>query len=358
MRIMLFVTGLGLGGAEKVTCELADILYDLGHQISIVYFTGELITRPKNNITVYWIPLNIYSLLIFPYMLMRLVNQWRPEVIHAHMFHANIIARFVKFLSRRKIRVICSSHSNYEGGRLRMMLYALTENLCDAHTNVSFNAARALMKAGAVRNREIIVVYNGINIKDYLIDKKYNEIRSNFFREKFNLNQDAKIILTIGRIDTPKDYPNLLNAFKLVCERNLNTYLFIVGNGPKKDEIVLLANNLGIINNVIFMGLRNDIPRLLYDCNLFVSSSAWEGFGLAILEAMVCGKPIVATSTDGAKELLDAKYLVCIQSPVELANKILEVLEHDITYIKYSGIEKFDWVNISKKWLCLYCKEK
>lgn len=349
MKIMLFITGLGMGGAEKVVCELADKLYELGHEVCIVYFTGEIIRRPKNNIQIFYIPLKISSLLFSLHSVRKLVDQWRPNVIHSHMFHANIIARLVK-INKKNLRVICSSHSNYEGGALRMMMYAMTEKLCDVHTNVSSNAATALMHAGAVRKRKIKAVYNGINIKDY----SFNQVENRFLHKEFNLKSDAKVILAIGRIDTPKDYPNLLKAFKIIRAIDDNVYLFIAGSGPKKEEIILLGNNLGISSNIKFLGIRNDIPKLLNSCDLFISSSAWEGFGLAILEAMICKKPIVATETDGAKELLNSENLVEIGNPELLAKKALQKLQSNLRTIEYSGIESFDWNEISKTWLSLY----
>ncbi|USP40445.1 glycosyltransferase [Acinetobacter sp. XS-4] len=349
MKIMLFITGLGMGGAEKVVCELADKLYELGHEVCIVYFTGEIIRRPKNNIQIFYIPLKISSFFLSLYSVMKLIDQWKPHVIHSHMFHANIIARLVK-INKKNIRIICSSHSNYEGGALRMMMYAMTEKLCDVHTNVSSNAATALMLAGAVRKRKIKAVYNGINVKDYYLD----EVETKYLHKEFNLKGEAKIIITIGRIDTPKDYPNLLKAFKIIYEIDDNTHLFVVGNGPKKEEIMLLANNLGINSNVKFLGIRNDISKLLNACDLFISSSAWEGFGLAILEAMICKKPIVATETDGAKELLNSENLVEIGNPELLAKKALQKLQSNLRTIEYSGIERFDWNEISKTWLSLY----
>ncbi|EHU1275653.1 glycosyltransferase [Acinetobacter baumannii] len=349
MKVMLFITGLGMGGAEKVVCELADKLYELGHEVCIVYFTGEIIRRPKNNINIIYIPLKISSLIFSVYSVMKLVDQWKPDVIHSHMFHANIIARLAK-IRRKNIRIICSSHSNYEGGALRMMMYAMTEKLCDVHTNVSSNAATALMHAGAVRKRKIKAVYNGINIKDYHFD----EVENKYLHKAFNLKNEAKTILAIGRIDTPKDYPNLLKAFKIIYEIDNSVHLFIAGNGPKKEEIMLLANNLGINSNVKFLGIRNDIPKLLNSCDLFISSSAWEGFGLAILEAMICKKPIVATETDGAKELLNNENLVEIGNPELLAKKALQKLNSNLGLIEYSGIESFDWNEISKTWLSLY----
>ena len=100
MKIMLFITGLGMGGAEKVVCELADKLYESGQDVSIVYFFGEIVRRPKNKqISIYNVSLN-YNLSIFKALntVIKLVDQIQPDVIHSHMFHTNMMARFVKML--------------------------------------------------------------------------------------------------------------------------------------------------------------------------------------------------------------------------------------------------------------------
>lgn len=350
MKVMLFITGLGMGGAEKVVCELADKLYESGQEVCLVYFTGEIVRRPVNkNINIYKVSLSTrLSALKSLYSVLKLVDQMKPDVIHAHMFHANIMARLVKIF-RKKIRIICSSHSNFEGGRLRMAIYALTENLCDIHTNVSNNASSALMHAGAVKNKKIITVYNGIDSKRY----KYDLVLRTSTRQQLKIADNTKVIMAIGRIDTPKDYPTLLKAFKIVVEREKKAFLLIVGDGPKREEIEDLAINLGINDQLQFLGIRNDITELLNACDIFVSSSAWEGFGIAILEAMLCERPIVATSTDGAKELLK-KNLVPIGSPNILANEILKVLINSENIISYYNIEKFDWNIVLNRWISIY----
>lgn len=350
MKILLFITGLGMGGAEKVVCELADNLYQAGHEVKIVYFVGGITKRPINKqIGISKIPLDLKtSIFKSLHTVIKVVDDFKPDVLHSHMFHANIMARYVKIF-RKKLRIICSSHSNYEGGKLRMKIYSLTENLCDVHTNVSDNAAKALMKAGAVKNKKIIAVYNGIDTNKYKFDEK---IRFNT-RKELDFDESAKVILTIGRIDVPKDYPTLLKAFKIVRQNQENTFLLVVGDGPKRKEIEDLSKNLGIYKYVKFLGLRGDIPALLSACDLFVSSSAWEGFGLAILEAMLCQRPIVATATDGARELLQQK-MVEIGNEGDLAQDILSTLNKKEKNIEYIGVEKFNWHKILKIWLHLY----
>lgn len=350
MKIIFFITGLGMGGAEKVVCELADKLYEKGNEISIVYFTGNVLRRPSNNIEIKKFPLKmgISSVVEFK-KLLDYIKDKSPDVIHAHMFHANIMARMIKFFYN-KVRVICTSHSNYEGGALRMKIYALTESLCEVHTNVSENAAQALMKAGAVRNKEIIPIYNGINTENYSFTPS---ARIEIFSE-LKCPQDSKLILSVGRIDTPKDYPNLLRAFKKVLSFENNVLLVVVGDGPRKEEIIALSQELGIQDFVKFLGIRNDIVKLLSACDVFVSSSAWEGFGLAILEAMLCKRPIVATKTDGAQELLPINQLVECGNYSDLADHILRALNDPIKYFDYYNAYTYEWSRIVEKWMTIY----
>lgn len=350
MKIIFFITGLGMGGAEKVVCELADKLYEKGNEISIVYFTGNVLRRPSNNIEIKKFPLKmgISSVVEFK-KLLDYIKDKSPDVIHAHMFHANIMARMIKFFYN-KVRVICTSHSNYEGGALRMKIYALTEGLCEVHTNVSANAAQALMKAGAVRNKEIIPIYNGIETKKYLNIPNIKEKKK---RELGYKNTD-KLIVSIGRIDIPKDYPTLLKAFKLLLDSDKDLKLLIVGDGPKKDEMVNLAKHLNIEKEVAFLGIRYDIVELLNVSDIFVSSSAWEGFGLAILEAMLCEKPIVATRTDGAIELLPPDCLVDCNDEFKLSESILNKIKYGSKNYKYKNAAKFDWSYIVYSWERVY----
>lgn len=348
MKILLIITGLGMGGAEKVVCELADQLYLKGHHVTILYLTGKAVRLPK-----YPIEIKKISLMKGPKIfltirnILNLVNDLRPNIIHSHMFHANIVARLIKVFYRN-IRVICSSHSNFEGGWARMNIYRMTENFCDVHTNVSKNAAKKLEQAGAVNKKKIISIYNGIDINAYtsIINNRENLLT------ELSISSGKKIILTIGRIDVPKDYPNLLNAFKLVHEKIPDTHLIVVGDGPLRDEMMRLTEDLEISENVSFIGIRNDIPQLLKACDLFVSASAWEGFGIAILEAMICQRPIVATRTDGALELLPGEKLTPCKDHISLASKIIEQLETEKSI--YNDIEQYDWSHIINQWMDVY----
>ena len=118
-------------------------------------------------------------------------------------------------------------------------------------------------------------------------------------------------------------------------------------------EIENLAMHLGLDKNVKFLGIRDDIPQLLNACDLFVSASAWEGFGIAILEAMLCQRRIVATKTDGAMELLSSN-LVDVGQPEAISKMILNVLNNQENIMRYPKANSFDWKFILEKWLNIY----
>jgi glycosyltransferase involved in cell wall biosynthesis len=112
--------------------------------------------------------------------------------------------------------------------------------------------------------------------------------------------------LCAARIAPAKDYPNLLRAFAKVEQRCSDTRLWIAGGGSEgaREELQSLANDLGVREKVLFLGLQRDMPALLDAADGFVLGSAWEGLPQVIAEAMAMEKPVVATDVGGVRELL------------------------------------------------------
>lgn len=301
MKILFIITGLGMGGAEHVVINLADALSNRNHEVQIVFLTGELLVRPKNsNIKV--TSLNLDKPLHFfkSYLkLTHIVRAMKPDVIHSHMFHANILARLLR-LTTPLPRLICSSHNTNEGGKIRMLAYRYTDRLADISTNVSQEAVDELIKKGAFLPNRIVKVVNGINTNNF----KFNTQARIKLRQELNLNDDIKMILAVGRLEHQKDYPNLFHAIRKLVEKRNDFKLLIAGDGPLKSELLQLSKELKIDNYIEFLGVRRDIPHLMCACDTFVLSSAWEGFGLVVAEAMACERVVVATDCGGVNEVL------------------------------------------------------
>lgn len=314
MKILYIVTGLGIGGAEHIVCNLADKAKEYAHEVKIVYLTGQASILPSNgNIEI--IDLNLKkNIYLFKglWRLRLLIKKYQPDVIHSHMVHANLVAR----LSRLWIKLpklICTAHNSNEGGRLLMVSYRVTNFLCDVFTNVSDEASRALEASGAAPKNSIIPVLNGIDI------------------DKFSYIQKAKndvfTLVAVGRLEEQKDYPTLLTALSFLQKKGISFRLRVVGDGSQRNNLLEMTQKLCLLDSIEWLGARRDVSNILNEADCFVLSSEFEGFGLVVAEAMACELPVVATDCGGVKEVLgEQHWLVKPKDAYGLSEKIVEIM--------------------------------
>jgi glycosyltransferase involved in cell wall biosynthesis len=320
MKIILLITGLGMGGAEKVVTSLADAMANKSHEVLVVYMTGSAAVRPTHS-SIRVINLGMESkkdaFLAF-FKLRRLVREFDPDVVHSHMIHANLMARVLR-LTIPITRLISTAHSSNEGGKLRMLAYRMTDTLADISTNVSEEAAAAYIKAKAVRPGRMLAVHNGIDTNVFA----FNPAARIRVRQSLMLVEESVLMLAAGRFHEAKDYPNLLNALTELPVENINFQLCIAGDGPLRKDLEKLVAQLGLSGRVQFLGIRHDIADLMSAADIFVLPSAWEGFGLVVAEAMACERVVVATDCGGVREVVgEAGYLVKPKNSRALAQKL------------------------------------
>lgn len=323
MKVLYLVTGLGVGGAEKVVVGLADAMKLKGYDVLLVSLTGESKILPKNS-AIEVVNLSMRSSLDFLKALKKLgkiIENFNPDIIHSHMYHANVLARIAHLFHKRP-KLICTAHSANEGGIIRSLIYRSTNFLSDVFTNVSQEAVDAFIAKKIVKKGQMISVPNGINLNDF-----YKDLSSRAkYRNDLQINDDEFVFLAIGRLDQSKDYPNLLNAFASLTKTNLKVRLLIVGDGILKDSLLELTKELKLSDKVTFLGLRSDINSLLNSTDAFVLSSAWEGFSLVVLEAMLCEVCVVATDSGGPNEVLGGLgVLVPIKDSEALMKGMLKI---------------------------------
>ncbi|OEF25933.1 glycosyltransferase [Vibrio rumoiensis] len=359
MNILLVITGLEVGGAERQVIDIADELISHGHKVTIAYFLGTARLRPKKN-EVKLVELgsgkkNIWAFLFGFLSLISLIKALKPDVVHAHMFHAIIISRLIRIFIRIP-RLICTSHSSYDGGRLRMLCYRITSYFGDEFTNVSQKAVDQLEDRGAAKKGSMLAILNGININNfsYSSEKRYF-IRQDFF-------ESTQILLSVGRFHKAKDYPNLLQAFFLICKVRSDVELWIAGDGPLKKEMVALIKSLGLERKVKLLGIRDDIPYLMNAADIYVLSSAWEGFGLVVAEAMATERVVVATDCGGVREVVgDCGFLVPASDSILLSDALNDALRlNNKSRVKLGKsarlrIKEHYSINVTvQKWLDIY----
>lgn len=351
MKILYLITGLGLGGAEKVVVTLADQMILLGHQVKIVYLKGNIIVEPDSK-QIDLIGLNfekVWDFFAASKKLKKVISDFQPDVVHAHMVHANIFARLNRLGSNNIKKLICTAHSTNEGGHIRMLAYRYTNFLSDINTNVSNEASESLIAKGAFSEGNLLTVYNGIDLNKFKSKKK-------------NLNNKIKF-LSVGRFNEQKDYPNLLQAIALLKNKiDINVKFYIVGDGELRGGIEDLIQELGIQDFVELLGKRTDIPDLLNDANFFILSSKNEGLPTVVIEAMACQTYVIATDCGGSAEIMGATgKLIPIQNSVALADAIFEVLALTDSSIRDNNViarkrveDNFSLQASVNRWLELY----
>lgn len=358
MNILYLITGLGLGGAEKVVCDLADQMSALGHNVTLVYMVGDAIVVPQSKeIDVIFLDLKKNPILAFLNFI-KIINKKKPDVMHSNMYHANIFSRVARLFSGFP-KLICTSHSDFEGGRVRMLIYHLTSPLMTIATNVSEHAKNKLVVAGAVKPNRMLVINNSVDINKF----KKNDDSRNQYRNQFNLKENDICLLAVGRFHPAKDYPTLLKVFDKLSHKKKNIKLFIVGDGELRNWIEVEIKNLSLESKVTLLGIRQDIPQLMNMCDIFISTSAWEGFGLVVAEAMACSKRVVVSKNAGFMEILgdNSEYLVEVGNTHGFCKKIDNLISLNQEQIKFIEDEnrkvienRFSSEIIVKKWLQLY----
>lgn len=355
MKILYIITGLGQGGAERVVCDLADSMFEKNNEVKIIYLVGNILTRPTSN-DIELIKVDLNHVLNLPKACLKIsqiIKNYKPDIVHSHMIHANILSRLIRTVVPMN-KLISTAHSSNEGGLIRMIAYRLTNRLSDFTSNVSDVAVSAYEKNRAVPKGSMKTVYNGVNFKKFIYDKHAKQS----VLEELNIDSSYKMILAVGRFNEAKNYPNLLKSISLLKKKySQNIKLVIAGDGELRSDIEALIDFLDLKKDVLLLGRRNDINRLMSACDVFVLSSDYEGLPTVLIEAMACQANVVSTDVSGAREIINIYgEIVAIDNSDELAlgiSKALSLDSNNISGYKYAK-SKFDLNIISEQWLRIY----
>jgi glycosyltransferase involved in cell wall biosynthesis len=341
MRIVTVLTSLGVGGAEKQALAVAERMARRGHQVALLVLRPRLAEEWPTALPV--VHLDIRRIRRYPASVAagfwrgrRFLRAFRPDVVHSHSFHANLLAR-VLGAALPGAAVISTVHNVYEGGWARMAAYRLTDRLSSRTVAVSAAAAERFVRLKAISRRNSLVRVNGIDTAEFAPDA---ELRSAARAAMGVAARDAGepfVWLSAGRVTPAKDFPNLLRAFGLVRKEAPGVELWIAGALPQSKaanpaeglarELLADAGEAGVPADVRWLGLRRDVPALMDAADGFVLGSAWEGMPLVVGEAMAMEKPVVATDVGGVRELVgDEGGIVPPKDPEALAGAMLAAM--------------------------------
>ncbi len=298
--ICFLITSLDpVGGAETQVANLAKGLQHRGWKITVTSMLpeGDRLAAELRACGVSVITLGMQNGKADPraiWRLAKILKVLKPDVLHAHMVAANLLARIARLFAAVPL-LISTAHNIREGGRSYDLAYRITDRLGDLTTNVSAEAARRYVSDGLVPETRLRVVHNGIDVNHFRPRARAREA----MRRALGVS-DQFVWLAVGRLRDQKDYPNLLRAFAPLR----GAVLLIAGEGELRPQLEHLVAELQITESVRFLGFRQDCSELLNAADGYVLSSLWEGLPLVLLEAAATALPIVATDVGGNSEIV------------------------------------------------------
>lgn len=300
---MLLAVGLGVGGTETHVLELASGMDRSKFDVTVCSLKGagclvdEL--RRRGARVVCLDGAGTFDVRVL-FRLWKLIRQERPDVIQSFLFWANLSARLLGRLSKA-VRVVCSYHDEIVSeGRLVRMIDRLTFRWSHAVVCCSEAVRRSVSRClGAPAARQTIIPFG--------VDAGQFPSTDAAPRKELNLRDGGPIVGTVCRLVEPKKGISVLMRAIAALKNQGNgpqCQLLIVGDGPARPALEALSRQLGLSDRTIFAGTRRDVARILPLLDLFVLPSLYEGFGIAILEAMAAGKPVVASAVGGIPEFV------------------------------------------------------
>ena len=331
-RVAIVIDSLQTGGAQKLVTAFVSSAGDYGIKpvvinlrkggspaiINSIQSSGvEVITVPSRS---------LFGLKRFRW----LVNFFRDskiDIVHTHLLYANVLGSIASRLA--KVPVVCTLHSTQfqKMGRPHKLLTPL-EDICLRYFANRILAVGEKVAAAHRRHypgRSVDVITTGIPKPKFPSAQERERLRREITSDGSNA-----VVITVGRFTGAKGYEDMIAAFNLLRKRAPNPKLMMVGSGPNAETIKNQIKDLDLHHSVILTGEREDVPRLLASSDVFASSSHREGLPLAVLEAMMAGLPVVATSVGDIPNVVTKETGVVVppHRPELLAEALEDLLKN------------------------------
>lgn len=296
MKVSLVILSKSFGGAERHTLDLAEELTFQGVAVQLIVrhpgWLNESIAKTlRESIRIDWI-----GPLFKRLSLQRALHSFNPDIIHSHLGWGSRLTGEL----RLDIPKVATLHGRFKA-KNHMRQDAL---ICVAPWQMS--------TIPSAYQGEVVVIPNFLRVRNATPEERAR------VRDAYNINDNTLVIGAVGRFAEEKGFDTLIHAFRSAAIPN--SRLLLVGDGPEMPALRNLANE-----HVIFAGWQNDTSRYYAAFDIFVSTSRFEPFGLALLEAMQNALPIIATRAEGPSWLLGKDCGITV--PIDDIEAIAEALK-------------------------------
>lgn len=246
------------------------------------------------------------------------------NILHLHDAHAMATGLWAKLFCP-SLNLIGVRRVDYHIKKNIFSRYKYRSSKMTKIVAISDEIKKILIEDG-VDESKIEVIKSGVDIN------KFSHIeKSRYLHEELKLPHDAFIAGTIASLSKEKDYPTLLKAAEIAVRKIPDLYFVSIGDGPDKDTVFRMRDNLGLKKRFILRGFQKDVGNHLKNYDIFILSSKTEGLGTSVMDAMAAGLPCLCCKSGGIPELIDDNLnglLVENQNPELLAEKIIELYQN------------------------------
>lgn len=306
MKILHIASHLKNGGAERLLADILPRMKAEGADVELLLFDGTPTplyrSLEENGIRIHalrtggsaYCPWNIFKL--YPYLK-------RYDIIHTHTTAPQLFAAFGSLFCPSVF--VTTEHSTTNRRRLSKWFRPIDRFLYSRYAKIicispaTQSSLTHWLNVPSI-SRNMQTISNGIDLKRFETAEHIpgHEI----------FGRPGIPVMMVARFAPAKDQATLVRALKYI--RNKETFAVFVGDGPTKKDVEKSAAEHGVADRCLFMGSRNDIPRLIRAAAIGVQSSIWEGFGLTAVEFMAGSKPVIASDVDGLRDVVDGAGLI------------------------------------------------
>jgi glycosyltransferase involved in cell wall biosynthesis len=358
-----------LGGTERTVYEISRRLIKRGHKVTVITLDVHEHQRRSHNegMDIHRLPAISMTRLVRAQLTVslsaafetnRIIKSLRPDILHAHNLYFNLTAITPILKCRSRLPLVTTLHlpkMQYGSASLDTLIQIYLKSIgravieySDRLVAVSESVLNHAIKDLGVQASKITFIPNGVDLGLYSPS-----------------DQPPKypVITYIGRLIQNKGPQFLVQAVPIILKAHPEAHINIVGEGPLRNKLMQDVVSQGLEGRVQFLGTVVDVLPILRATTIFVRPSLTEGMSLAVLEAMACGLPIVASNIEGNAELVeDGKtgYLVSPGNPGALAERINCMLADQRASIilgqnaRAYAERLYDWERITDKTLTLY----
>ncbi len=256
------------------------------------------------------------------------------QLVHAHGYKAGFIAGLAARRAKTPLTLV-TLHDfilNEGEGRMKHLYFDIAERympgMVDKVIAVSKSLRKRILEKGKIEGSKVVVVPAGVRPLSSGANASRRILN---VKDLLSLNTAAPLIVTVGHLTTQKGVKYLLSAATHILREFPNAQFMVIGDGPQKHELEIMAEKFGILKKVIFTGWRDDARDIMAAADVIVLPSMVEGMPYSLLEAMSAGKPVVSTMTGGIPEaLLDREtgFLVPPKKPLAISQAVVYLLQN------------------------------